>query len=311
MSTPAETIVVDNTFKCFTGNLPFKVTNEELSEFFSSAGKVVNVTVITRGTRSLGYGFVAYNTEEEANKAAKTLDKAELLGRKINVEAARPNTKEFAADGAKSERGTRTPRGRGRGTPRGNSSRPVGTENSEAPSEVKDGDRSAERAPRGARRGRGRGAGPRNEGDRPARLDDNNENTDDNENRGGSGRGGSRGGFRGGRGSGRGAFRGGFRTPRTEPTGPASTTTIFVANLPFNVTDSDLKDIFKDFKVTGAHVVKRYNGYSRGFGFVEVASETEQKKILNELTGVVVDGRELKIKVAMASQVPHNPEEQK
>lgn len=111
---------------------------------------------------------------------------------------------------------------------------------------------------------------------------------------------------RGRRGRGRGGrrFSRGSRTPREPRDNTPSKTTIFVANLPFKVTDEDLSSIFKDYNVSSAHVVKLRSGRSKGFGFVEVANEEEQQKVLSELKNVVVDGRELVIKVAMAYQTP-------
>jgi RNA recognition motif-containing protein len=48
-------------------------------------------TVIRRSKlRSAGYGFVTYETSDEAEKAAETLDNTELDGRKISVQIARP-----------------------------------------------------------------------------------------------------------------------------------------------------------------------------------------------------------------------------
>ncbi|KAJ3034486.1 hypothetical protein HK097_004496 [Rhizophlyctis rosea] len=86
-----------------------------------------------------------------------------------------------------------------------------------------------------------------------------------------------------------------------------SKTTVFVANLPFKVTNEDMFSIFQEYKVTSAHVVNDpdRNGRNKGFGFVELENEEQQQKVLNELKNVVVDGRELVIKVALASQIPH------
>lgn len=71
------------------------------------------VQIIKRGTRSLGYGFVTYATESEAQKAVSLLNKREIAGREINVEGAKPQT-EAQAVGASTRGGKRT-RGRGRG----------------------------------------------------------------------------------------------------------------------------------------------------------------------------------------------------
>jgi RNA recognition motif-containing protein len=46
----------------------------------------VDVKIITRGRRSLGYGFVEFATEEEAKKAIVGMDQKQLDGRTLNVE---------------------------------------------------------------------------------------------------------------------------------------------------------------------------------------------------------------------------------
>ena len=78
-----------------------------------------------------------------------------------------------------------------------------------------------------------------------------------------------------------------------------STTTLFVANLPFSVEDDKLKELFKETKVKSAHVVKRRNGRSKGFGFVEFENEADQKAALDKINKQVVDGRELSVRVAL------------
>lgn len=107
------------------------------------------------------------------------------------------------------------------------------------------------------------------------------------------------------RGRGRGSSRGSRnpRPPRVEPTGEPSTTTLFVANLPFKISDDDLKAIFGEYKVASAKVVRMRSGRSKGFGFIEMQNEEEQKRALGELKNVKVGERELTIKVALANQV--------
>ncbi|CAI2181813.1 15325_t:CDS:1 [Funneliformis geosporum] len=81
-----------------------------------------------------------------------------------------------------------------------------------------------------------------------------------------------------------------------------SKTVVFVANLPFSIDDDGLKDIFKNYNVTSAHVVRhRVSGRPKGFGFVELSDEEEQKKALEELKNVESEGRVLVIKVAISS----------
>ena len=81
--------------KLFVGSLAFSVTDDELSDFFKSAGTVESAKVITdRETgRSRGFGFVEMSSDEEAQAAIKELDGKELNGRAIAVNEARPQEK--------------------------------------------------------------------------------------------------------------------------------------------------------------------------------------------------------------------------
>jgi len=77
-------------------------------------------------------------------------------------------------------------------------------------------------------------------------------------------------------------------------------TNIYVGNLSFS-TDSDaLKALFGEYgEVTSAQVISdRDTGRSRGFGFVEMASDEDAQKAIAELNGTTVDGRQLNITVA-------------
>jgi cold-inducible RNA-binding protein len=78
--------------KLFIGSLPWAVDDAKLAEIFGQAGTVVSAQVIKdRETgRSRGFGFVEMSTEEEANAAVKNLNGADIDGRKIVVNIARP-----------------------------------------------------------------------------------------------------------------------------------------------------------------------------------------------------------------------------
>eukprot|EP01128_Nolandella_sp_AFSM9_P007057 TRINITY_DN376_c1_g1_i1.p1 TRINITY_DN376_c1_g1~~TRINITY_DN376_c1_g1_i1.p1 ORF type:complete len:265 (+),score=90.58 TRINITY_DN376_c1_g1_i1:65-796(+) len=75
--------------KVFVGNLAFRATDNSLQELFSEAGTVVNASIITRGRRALGYGFVDMSSPEEAVKAVELLHGRELHERVIKVEVAK------------------------------------------------------------------------------------------------------------------------------------------------------------------------------------------------------------------------------
>lgn len=78
--------------KLFVGSLAYSVTDDELEQFFASAGKVVSAKVIIdRDTnRSKGFGFVEMESDDEAKAAIQQLDGKELNGRAIAVNEARP-----------------------------------------------------------------------------------------------------------------------------------------------------------------------------------------------------------------------------
>jgi len=79
------------TSKVFVGNLAFQTTDQALAEAFQDCGKVKSGVVITRGRRSLGYGFVEFESPESAIEAVKSKNNIELKGRHLKVELASDN----------------------------------------------------------------------------------------------------------------------------------------------------------------------------------------------------------------------------
>ncbi|MBC7901440.1 MAG: RNA-binding protein [Saprospiraceae bacterium] len=75
---------------------------------------------------------------------------------------------------------------------------------------------------------------------------------------------------------------------------------LYVGNLSFNTSNSDLEELFASIgTVESASVVEdRDTGRSRGFGFVEMSSKEEGERAIEELDGKEVDGRELKVNEA-------------
>jgi RNA recognition motif-containing protein len=76
----------------YAGNLPYKIKEEELKRLFEAHGEVSSVKIVTdRETgRSKGFGFVEMPNEGEANNAISQLNNAEVMGRNIQVNVARP-----------------------------------------------------------------------------------------------------------------------------------------------------------------------------------------------------------------------------
>jgi len=75
---------------------------------------------------------------------------------------------------------------------------------------------------------------------------------------------------------------------------------IYVGNLTFNTSSSDLENLFTEYgEVVKAQVINdRDTGRSRGFGFVEMASSEEAAAAIGELNGRNVDGRDLTVNEA-------------
>ncbi|KAJ2491019.1 hypothetical protein IWW37_002685 [Coemansia sp. RSA 2050] len=109
--------------KVFVGNLSFKTTDGQLKDFFSDVGDVKEARIITRGPRSLGYGFVAFADEATVNKAVEVKNQAELEGRKINVESARPMSEGTQEARAAKPSTRRRPNRRASGKDRNNKAR--------------------------------------------------------------------------------------------------------------------------------------------------------------------------------------------
>ncbi|KAK9481187.1 hypothetical protein V1514DRAFT_1639 [Lipomyces japonicus] len=108
-----------------------------------------------------------------------------------------------------------------------------------------------------------------------------------------------------------------IRPKRTGPKeGTPSTTTVYVANLSYNVNDDGLREFFSAFEPEWVHVATRrlpahvLNKHaergttprlSRGYGFVRFAQEEQQKKSVEELNGKELDGRTVSVKIAVDS----------
>lgn len=75
---------------------------------------------------------------------------------------------------------------------------------------------------------------------------------------------------------------------------------LFVGNLSFQTSDSDLQALFESAgTVESATVINdRDTGRSRGFGFVEMSSAAEAGKAISELNGREVDGRQINVSEA-------------
>ncbi len=78
--------------KIYVGNLSYETQEVALKVLFEGKGEVISADIIKDkdSGRSKGFGFVEMPNQNEAEEAIKTLNEAELDGRKISVSPARP-----------------------------------------------------------------------------------------------------------------------------------------------------------------------------------------------------------------------------
>ncbi len=75
---------------------------------------------------------------------------------------------------------------------------------------------------------------------------------------------------------------------------------LYVGGLAYSVTEQELEALFSEQgKVTSATVIKdRDSGQSKGFGFVEMADDSEAKAAIANLNGKEVSGRAVTVNEA-------------
>ncbi|MBP6730427.1 MAG: RNA-binding protein [Chitinophagales bacterium] len=75
---------------------------------------------------------------------------------------------------------------------------------------------------------------------------------------------------------------------------------IYVANISFRASEGQLKDLFQQFgEVTSVKIVTdRETGRSRGFGFVEMANDSEGQAAVAQLNGTSFQDRNLVVNEA-------------
>ena len=255
-----------------------------------------------RGTRSAGYGFVALATAEAAQKAADTLNKQELDGRQVIVEIAKPaeqkdkEQKEKKPKRRTGRRGGKAVPGevteaeaageapKAEATPAGEAPKPKKKKSSVSPlittrtlflifslqrKKKTPAPTEGEAAPADSTAAPAEGAetkkAPRVRKPRAP------------------------------------------RPPRAEgedPAGEPSKNMLFVANLGFSIDDAGLSALFTDagIEVVSARIVRRRWGQprkSKGYGFVDVGNEENQKKAIAALEGKEVAGRPIAVKIAV------------
>jgi RNA recognition motif-containing protein len=75
---------------------------------------------------------------------------------------------------------------------------------------------------------------------------------------------------------------------------------LYVGNLPFSATEDSLKDAFVQFGTVESVTIitDRDTGQSKGFGFLELATQQEATSAIAKMNGCDMDGRTLKVSEA-------------
>ncbi|KAH8802707.1 hypothetical protein F5884DRAFT_480050 [Xylogone sp. PMI_703] len=279
--------------RLYIGNLAYATTEGELQAFFK--GYLIESTSIPKNPRTdrpVGYAFVDLSTPSEAERAIAELSGKEILDRKVSVQLARkPEPAGEKAEGAASggegvsgNEGRRRTSGRGRGRGRG-------------------------RGGRGGRSARGGEQGATAEGaakeDAPASTEaaaattETPAATEEDKKK-----------------SAKTPAQPRERRERGPPAdGIPSKTKVMVANLPYDLSEEKLKELFAAYEPSSAKIalrpiprfmVKKLQARNeprkgRGFGFVTLASEELQQKAVAEMNGKEIEGREIAVKVAIDS----------
>ncbi|KYK59580.1 RNP domain protein [Drechmeria coniospora] len=290
--------------RLYIGNLAYATTEGELKDFFKSyLVESVSIPKNPRTDRPVGYAFVDLSTPTEADNAIAELSGKEILERRVSVqlarkpEAAGEKTDGTNGDGIVPEGSRRRSSARGRGRGRGRGGRGTrGGRAGEFGDDGKDGEVSgiaptdSEAAPLAA--------GATNEV-HPSKDMTNQSNADGDDK----------------------ASKTQARPPRERrergppADGIPSKTKVMVANLPYDLTEEKLVELFKAYEPSSAKIalrpiprfmIKKLQARGearkgRGFGFVTLASEEQQQKAVEEMNGKEIEGREIAVKVAIDS----------
>ncbi len=75
---------------------------------------------------------------------------------------------------------------------------------------------------------------------------------------------------------------------------------LYVGNLPYSATEQTLHETFGAIGTVDSVnlITDRDTGQSKGFGFVEMSSDSEAQKAIQELNGTAIEGREIKVNEA-------------
>jgi len=72
---------------------------------------------------------------------------------------------------------------------------------------------------------------------------------------------------------------------------------IYVGQLPYDVNESELKELFSEFgEIASVNLIMdRYSGRSKGFGFIDMPNNSEADTAIKALNKTMLKGREIKV----------------
>ena len=79
---------------------------------------------------------------------------------------------------------------------------------------------------------------------------------------------------------------------------------MYIGNLAHDVTEDDLRNAFSEFGAVSSVkiIIDKFSGRSKGFGFVEMPSNSEADQAIKALNGKAFNGRSIKVNQAEAKR---------
>lgn len=87
--------------KLFIGNIPYSMSEKQLRELLEKFGALASLKLIMdqETGRSKGFGFAEFENQDDAERAMEELNDAEVQGKKLVVNKARPQEKKTGGGG--------------------------------------------------------------------------------------------------------------------------------------------------------------------------------------------------------------------
>ncbi len=81
-------------------------------------------------------------------------------------------------------------------------------------------------------------------------------------------------------------------------------TRIYVGGLPYSASEQDIQNLFTPFGTVASIslITDKYTGQAKGFGFVEMSTDSESQAAINALNGTMLGGRNLTVNEAKARE---------